>query len=164
MTRARIIVYRQECQDYTWGELMIVDGSSGETVFRCYTLEDPVRTFKIPGKTAIPYKHRSNPSCYRDYRVTRRFEGGFHNRYKRRWTWHDRGMLEIKDVDGFTHVLFHCGNTVKSTRGCILLGNKIELPSLTEPGATARLIQSAEAYRGFYEALRDFDDITLDIQ
>lgn len=70
--------------------------------FECFTLEDVVRSKKIPGETAIPagtYKVIIDMS----------------NRFKR--------LLPLLiDVPGFAGIRIHPGNTDKDTEGCILVG------------------------------------------
>ena len=81
---------------YTIGRLF-VDG-----LFECYTLEDTVRSIKIPGETAIPagkYKLIIDWS----------------NRFK-------RNLPHILNVPGFEGIRIHSGNTAKDTEGCLLVG------------------------------------------
>ena len=74
----------------------------------CWTLEDVVREkgIKIQGKTAIPENiYKLNIS--------------YSNRFK-------RDMIEILNVNNFTGVRIHGGNTAEDTEGCILVAhNKI---------------------------------------
>lgn len=94
----------------TFGKLY-VDGA-----YFCDVLEDTDRGLradmtmaeiadtKVQGKTAIPYG---------TYRVT--FE--YSPRFK-------RDMLTVCDVQGFSGVRIHAGNTEKDTEGCLLLGKR----------------------------------------
>lgn len=94
----------------TFGKLY-VDGE-----YFCDVLEDTDRglradmslpeivSTKVPGKTAIPYG---------TYRVT--FEHS--PRFKRE-------MLTVCDVQGFSGVRIHAGNTEEDTEGCLLLGKR----------------------------------------
>lgn len=76
----------------------------------CYTLEDkvrqvegqPVSSWKVQNETAIP------TGTY-DVSVT------LSNRFQTR-------LPILADVDGFTGVRIHSGNSSKNTEGCILLG------------------------------------------
>lgn len=81
-------------------------------IFQCITLEPPIRKsgIKIWGKTAIP-------------------EGV----YKLHWMMSARfksNMPYLLNVPRFQGVMFHAGNTVKDTKGCILLGMSYNLETL----------------------------------
>ena len=85
--------------------------------FLCYTLEDEKREEKIAGETRIPEG---------EYEIRFRKEGGFHSKYKERFSEIHQGMLEVQDVPNFKYVLLHCGNTDEHTAGCLLLGDSQE--------------------------------------
>jgi len=84
--------------------------------FVCYTLElewlDNLRR-----KSCIPKG---------EYKIKFRDYGGYHERYKRRFKDHNEGMIEIADVKGRSAILIHCGNTVKDTLGCVLVGKEVD--------------------------------------
>lgn len=88
--------------------------------FECFCLEDPVReiegqpveSWKIPGKTAIPRGR---------YQV----EITYSNRFS-------KYLPELENVPGFSGIRMHCGNTDADTSGCILLGTKTDGNSLIE--------------------------------
>ena len=80
----------------TIGELRV----NGE--FECYTLEDPEREEKIPGKTAIPmgkYKVIINQSPH-----------------------FNKDLPLLLNVPQFEGIRIHVGNYPKDTEGCILVG------------------------------------------
>jgi hypothetical protein len=107
----------------TIGEFRI-DGS-----FFCYTLEDPVRREKIPGKTAIP------PGRYRMVLT-------YSPRFKRE-------LPGLQDVPGFTHILIHSGNGPEHTSGCVLLGEGVYNNRLTgSREAVARFLKLFKAGGG----------------
>ena len=76
----------------------------------CYTLEDkvrevegqPVSSWKVQNETAIP-------------RGTYNVSVTLSNRFKTR-------LPLLNDVDGYTGVRIHSGNSSKNTEGCILVG------------------------------------------
>ena len=103
--------------------------------FVCYTLEDAVRVVKIQDETSV---------FAGTYDLKARKHGGFYGRYTKAWTWHE-GMIELVDVPQFTHILIHCGNNKKNTRGCMLLGSK---PSAY--GSVPFISNSRVAYKRFY--------------
>lgn len=87
---------------FTEGRLYI-DG-----VFECYTVEDEDRKLesggtKLQNQTAIP-KGR--------YGVTISMS----NRFK-------KFLIEILNVEGFTGIRMHSGNSSKDTEGCIIVGS-----------------------------------------
>ena len=69
--------------------------------FLCYTLEDESREEKVFGETCIPEG---------EYKVEFRKEGGYHNKYSKRFTDIHKGMLHIVDVPNFEYILIHCGS------------------------------------------------------
>jgi hypothetical protein len=100
-----------------------------------YSLEDvvrevegqPVASWKIPGKTAIPS-----------------------GRYRLRWTMSSRFkrmMLLLEDVPGFAGIRIHPLNRASESEGCIGLGK-----SWTISGGEEAILKSVEAVKQF-EAL-----------
>jgi hypothetical protein len=69
--------------------------------FFCFGLEDEYRKVKVKGKTRIPQGK---------YNVTVRQIGGFHERYKKKFSDFHKGMLQVADVPNFTEILIHIGN------------------------------------------------------
>lgn len=93
-----------ETRNSTVSELL---RENGELI--CYVIEDGDREVKEPGVTRIPGG---------TYPVIKRTVGGFYNRYSQRFG-HDF-VPWIEPVPGFTWILFHIGNKVGDTRGCLL--------------------------------------------
>jgi len=115
--------------DVTLGRLYI------DNYFQCYTLEDGPRAVKLYGETRIPAGK---------YNVVLREEGGFHERYSKRFPVFHVGMLWIQNVPGFEYILIHCGNTDKDTAGCLLVGESID---------TWTLANSVSAYTRIYKQI-----------
>lgn len=120
----------------------------------CFTLEDETRDEKVPGETAIPEG---------TYPVELREVGGFHARYSDRFPEIHKGMLWIRSVPGFEHILIHVGNGEDDTAGCILVG---ETPMVDDTGEFS-ILSSAHAYRRIYvpvaDALLAGEDVTLKV-
>lgn len=118
--------------DATLGALYIDDK------FECYTLEDEHRDIKVAGETRIPAG---------EYKLTHRPWGGFYQRYKERFKpWHN-GMIQLFNVQDFTDILIHCGNTDDHTAGCILVGSDYNENAMT-------IQRSAAAYEKLYKQVQ----------
>ncbi len=132
--------------------MLFVDG-----VFECYTLEDQYQEVKVYGETCIP--EGTYPIEYRN-------EGGFFNRYTKKFpTIHKgRGMLEIKDIKDFKWVLFHLGNSDENSAGCVLVGSTQQDLDVSKDGWISN---SKLAYTNFYPKVADALDrgekVTLEI-
>lgn len=109
--------------------------------FICYGLEDIPRAKKIPGSTSIPLGI---------YPLGFNKDGGMNGNYYDRFPKLHRGMIEIKDIPGFSYVYIHIGNTHKETAGCLLVGTGY----VFEHG-DYRLVQSVTAYKKLYALLVD---------
>lgn len=127
---------------YTLGLLFDVTDNIGGEKFLCFTLEDEYRTVKIPKETCIPDGL---------YNIILRNYGGHHNRYSTKFPSIHQGMLQLENVEGFTNILIHIGNTVKDTEGCILVGD-----GLIQNGVPkATLTSSTQAYKRVYKKIVD---------
>ncbi len=124
--------------------------------FRCFTLEDEKRTFKVFGETRIPEGK---------YKLVFRKEGGFHNRYINRFggLFH-RGMLQIQDVPNFKYVLIHIGNDDDDTAGCILVGDQLT----SNFHGNGFVGYSTSAYRQIYpeiaRAIESGEEVNIEIK
>ena len=134
LIKMKIKIYRyNKAIDHSNG-LMIIDN-----VFECYTLEDEFRTKKVYGETRIPEGV---------YKIALRTEGGFHQRYAKKYgSWH-KGMLHILDVPGFEYILIHKGNNDDDTAGCLLVGEG-------NVGGANWVSGSAQAYGKLYPKIRN---------
>ena len=106
----------------------------------CFTCEDGRQPYKIAGETRIPAG---------TYDIEIRTDGGMHSRYNEKFSWH-RGMLWLRNVDGFEWVYIHIGNDHEETRGCILVGD-YPLPDYAMGGG--RVMQSVSAYHRLYKKI-----------
>lgn len=104
--------------------------------FVCYGLENIPRPVKIRGETAIPAGL---------YPLGFNRDGAMNGRYYDDYPKMHRGMLEIRDIQNFSYVYFHKGNSYKQTAGCILVGSQYVL----EDG-DYRLLASGIAYKKLY--------------
>lgn len=116
-------------------EDVTISGITVDGEWQCWGLEDPVRevpgqpvsTWKIHGKTAIPagrYKVIIDMSV----------------RFKRL-------LPLLLDVPGYSGVRIHAGNTAADTEGCILVGNERLAKSLarSQPALAPLMTKLSEA-------------------
>lgn len=130
--------------DYTDGLFFIDDK------FECFTIEDEKRSVKVYGETCIP------DGCYK---VELRTEGGFHNRYLKKFgaDFH-KGMLWIKDVPNFEYVLIHIGNDDEDTAGCLLVGSTADKDKGFIGGSTNAY---KSMYAKVYAAIKRGEDVYI---
>jgi hypothetical protein len=67
--------------------------------------------------------------------------------------------FEIGGVPGRDHILFHQGNVVSDTRGCVLLGRSFGML-----GAERAVVQSRPTFREFLDRCGDARRFTVSIQ
>lgn len=103
-------------------------------VFKCFTMEDEIRTLKVRGETAIPEGI---------YEIGLRWSPKFSPVYNHKMLW-------ILNVPGFEFVLIHWGNTDDDTDGCLLLGDKIGILN----GQTC-VEHSRDTYLKIYKIITD---------
>tara|TARA_A100000172_G_C3037468_1_gene109024 strand:+ start:1243 stop:1725 length:483 start_codon:yes stop_codon:yes gene_type:complete len=109
--------------------------------FLCYTLEDEYRALKVRGETRIPEG---------TYELKLRTEGGFHQRYTKKYPDIHRGMLHVTDVPGFEYILIHTGNTDEHTAGCLIVGDTQSNNGIIKDGFVG---QSVNAYKRIYPSI-----------
>ena len=121
--------------------------------FLCYTLEDERRALKVRGETRVPAGV---------YNVELRKEGGFHERYTKKYPGLHRGMLHVVDVPNFEFILIHTGNTDEHTAGCLLVGDSQENNLILPDGFIGK---SVNAYKRIYpsiaKAIADGEEVTI---
>lgn len=67
--------------------------------------------------------------------------------------------FEVTNVPGRSNILFHKGNTMDDSQGCILVGEQFE----TLHGKTA-VLQSGKGYGEFMERLKGMDEFQIQIK
>jgi len=121
--------------------------------FLCYTLEDERRALKVRGETRVPAG---------TYKIELRNEGGFHQRYTKKYPGIHRGMLHITDVPNFEYILIHTGNTDEHTAGCLIVGDAQENNLLLPDGFVGK---SVNAYKRIYpsiaKAISQGEEVTI---
>ena len=121
--------------------------------FLCYTLEDERRALKVKGETRIPAGI---------YNLKLRKEGGFHERYSKKYRNMHIGMLHVTDVPNFEYILIHTGNTDEHTAGCLIVGDAQENNLLLPDGFVGK---SVNAYKRIYpsiaKAIADGEEVTI---
>jgi len=124
--------------------------------FLCYTLEDERRALKVRGETRVPAG---------TYKIELRKEGGFHERYTKKYPGIHRGMLHVTDVPNFEYILIHTGNTDEHTAGCLLVGDSQENNQLLPDGFIGK---SVNAYKRIYpriaSAIANGEEVTITYQ
>ena len=133
-----LLVLRFSSQKDSTNGLLFQKTESFGLRFLCYTLEDEYRALKIKGETRIPKGI---------YNIEYRKEGGFHNKYSKRFPNIHKGMLQVMDVPNFDYILLHCGNTDEHSSGCLLLGDSQENNVIIKDGFIGK---STNAYKRVY--------------
>ena len=122
--------------------------------FLAYTLEDEARALKVRGETRVPAGI---------YKIELRKEGGFHERYTKKYPGIHRGMLHVTDVPNFEYILIHTGNTDEHTAGCLLVGDSQENNQLLPDGFIGK---SVNAYKRIYpsiaKAIEQGEEVTIE--
>jgi hypothetical protein len=112
-------------------------------IFQCFGVEDTERYLKVKHETRIPNG---------TYDLILRNEGGFNNRYAKKFPKIHKGMLCVVNTSdykivtetmSFQFILFHIGNSHKHSSGCYLLNNSVN--SVNHLGS-----QSTLAYKRVY--------------
>ena len=133
----KLKVLRFSSQEDSTSGLLFLETDSGKE-FLCYTLEDEARELKVRGETRVPAG---------TYNIELRKEGGFHNKYKKKYGSLHKGMLHVTDVPNFEYILIHTGNTDEHTAGCLLLGDSQENNNIIKDGFIGK---SVNAYKRVY--------------
>jgi|TARA_R110000787_G_scaffold142940_6_gene256632 hypothetical protein len=121
---------------------LLLDVTNG-TKFLAYTLEDEYRDIKKRTETRIPAG---------TYNIKLRNEGGFNQKYTKKYPSIHRGMLHIIDVPNFEYILIHVGNTDEHTAGCLLVGDTQENNQTKKDGFIGK---SGNAYKRIYPSIAE---------
>ena len=133
-----LLVLRFSSQKDSTNGLLFQKTESFGLQFLCYTLEDEQRALKVKGETRIPAGI---------YDIQFRKEGGFHNKYSKRFSNIHKGMLQVMDVPNFDYILLHCGNTDEHSSGCLLVADSQENNVIIKDGFIGK---STNAYKRVY--------------
>ena len=148
----KLKVLRFSSQEDSTSGLLFLETDLG-LQFLCYTLEDEARALKVRGETRVPAG---------TYQIKLRTEGGFHDRYTKRFAGMHKGMLHVIDVPNFKWILIHTGNTDEHTAGCLLLGDSQENNIIIKDGFVGK---STNAYKRIYpniaKALENGEEVTI---
>jgi hypothetical protein len=149
----KLKVLRFSSQEDSTSGLLFHDSDIG-LKFMCYTLEDEARAMKIKGETRVPAG---------TYKIELRTEGGFHERYNKKYGGLHKGMLHVTNVPNFEYILIHTGNTDEHTAGCLLLGDSQENNKIIKDGFVGK---STNAYKRVYpdiaKALENNEEVTIE--
>jgi hypothetical protein len=109
---------------------------------------------KVKGETRIPAGV---------YNIELRKEGGFHERYTKKYSNIHIGMLHIVNVPGFEYILIHTGNTDEHTAGCLIVGDSQENNTIIKDGFVGK---SVNAYKRIYpriaKAIEKGEEVTIE--
>jgi len=148
----KLIVLRFSSQEDSTSGLLFLEDEFGLN-FLCYTLEDESRVLKVKGETRVPQG---------TYKIKLRTEGGFNERYKKRFSSLHKGMLHVTNVPGFEYILIHTGNTDEHTSGCLLVGDSQENNVIIKDGFIGK---STNAYKRIYQdisrAIINNEEVTI---
>lgn len=133
---------------------LLFNDSDGKMNFLCYTLEDEAREVKVKGETRVPAG---------TYKVELRTEGGFNDKYTKKYGDFHKGMLHVTNVPNFEFILIHTGNDDSHTAGCLLVGDSQENNVIIKDGFIGK---SVNAYKRIYpdisKAIVNGVDVTIE--
>jgi len=128
----------------------IVENNSG--TFGVLLDRKSMRNEYVPFATTLELKWRNNikdGSCIPadEYECKRIKSGKFGE------------VFEVQNVQGRDHILLHCGNTIKDSSGCILVGEQFGIL-----GGLTGILSSRKGYKELLTRLKGFDTFLLDIK
>ena len=149
----KLKVLRFSSQEDSTSGLLFLEGKK-VLDFLCYTLEDERRVLKVKGETRVPSG---------TYKIELRTEGGFHEKYKKKYGGFHKGMLHVTNVPNFEYILIHTGNTDEHTAGCLLVGDSQENNIIIKDGFIGK---SVNAYKRIYpnisRAIERNEEVTIE--
>ena len=83
------------------------------------------------------------------FRLDRDLAGRFVDAYRARWGHDFVPMIADGEVPGRSQILFHTGNRIEHTHGCILIGDQ-------SPDNTFEIINSRHSYLDFFQKFSQF--------
>lgn len=143
----KLDVYRYSDNGESTLGLLFIDGK-----FSVYTLEDEHRDVKVMGETRIPEG---------EYKIELRTFGGHHKKFSHKFSSFHKGMLWIKDVPGFEHILIHYGNTDDSTAGCLLVGNSTNNNNIEDGFIGSSINAYKTMYQKVIKAIDEGEEVTI---
>ena len=124
------------------------NGFAPQNVFSCHTLEKPWVDVNDDGVS-----DRNVSRIPRGvFRLARDDAGRFVDAYRKNWGHTFVPMVKDGEIPGRSQILFHTGNDVDDTAGCILVGEAAD--TATVPW---KIINSREVYKTFYTVFEKFN-------
>ena len=124
--------------------------------FFCHTLEDESQTVKVKGETRIPAGLYELKIRKEDTPLTVKHRKDYGDWFK----FH----IEITNVQGFSGVYIHAGNTEQHTEGCLLLGEIQANNTMSAAVLHASIVAVKRFYAIAYPLLESGQKVHLEIR
>ena len=143
-----MVLNRKYCDNGVSGSLAIYDNEKVNSVFSCVTLERPLLLDSdgntLKGESCIPEGY---------YSLGRDHAGRFYDRYVKngKFDGHEYiPMVADGQLVNRSQILFHVGNQISDSQGCILIGSYKDREKMF-------IYQSSKAYDEFYKAFHKYN-------